>query len=43
MTNWTTPKELARKREIRNKLITYSFPLLAIIIGTLVTIVANGF
>ncbi|WP_264191598.1 hypothetical protein [Metabacillus litoralis] len=42
MENWTTPEELARKKELKKRLYTYSFPILAIIIGVLVTMAANG-
>ncbi|WP_260445668.1 MULTISPECIES: hypothetical protein [Metabacillus] len=42
MANWVTPEEISRKKELRKKLITYSFPVLAIVIGALVTIAANG-
>ena len=42
MDKWTTPEEMARKKDLKKKLYTYSFPILAIIIGTLVTIASNG-
>ncbi|MDQ0232742.1 hypothetical protein [Metabacillus malikii] len=42
MANWTTPEEMARKREIKKKVLTFTFPVIAVIIGVLVTIAANG-
>ncbi|WP_279381938.1 hypothetical protein [Metabacillus bambusae] len=42
MANWITPEEMARKRELKKKVITFSLPFIAILIGALVTVAANG-
>ncbi|WP_255301536.1 hypothetical protein [Bacillus sp. AFS040349] len=42
MSSWTTPEEMARKKELKKKLVTISFFILAIVIGALVTVAANG-
>lgn len=42
MSNWTTPEEIARKRELKKKVVTISFFIFAIILGAVVTIAANG-
>jgi mitochondrial fission protein ELM1 len=42
LANWITPEEMARKRELKKKIITFSLPFIAILIGALVTVAANG-
>lgn len=42
MANWVTPEEIARKKEMKKKLLTFSLPLIAVIIGALVTVAAHG-
>jgi hypothetical protein len=42
LANWITPEEMARKRELKKKVITFSLPFIAILIGALVTVAANG-
>ncbi|MBT2687439.1 hypothetical protein J7I93_04500 [Bacillus sp. ISL-47] len=39
--NWITPEEIARKKEIKRKLLYISFPIVAVLISALVTILAN--
>ncbi|WP_268762132.1 hypothetical protein [Bacillus sinesaloumensis] len=42
MSTWVTPEEMERKRK-RNKIILYvSFPILAILISALFTLLANS-
>lgn len=42
LANWVTPEEMARKKEMKRKVLTFSLPLIAIILGALVTVAANG-
>ncbi|MDQ0226801.1 hypothetical protein [Metabacillus niabensis] len=42
MANWVTPEEMARKKEMKKKILTFSLPFIAIILGALVTVAANG-
>jgi len=41
LSSWTTPEEMARKRELKKKLVTVSFFVLAIVIGALVTVASH--
>lgn len=42
LSSWTTPEEMARKKELKKKLVTISFFILAIVIGALVTVATHG-
>ncbi|WP_338778820.1 hypothetical protein [Metabacillus sp. FJAT-52054] len=40
--HWLTPEEAELKRQRKNKIISISIPLMAIILGALLTIIANS-
>jgi glycerol uptake facilitator-like aquaporin len=42
MRHWLTPEEMARKREIRKKIMYVSIPLIGALIGAVLTFAINS-
>ncbi|MFC0272297.1 hypothetical protein ACFFIX_12710 [Metabacillus herbersteinensis] len=42
MSQWITPEEMERRREMKKKLVTFSLPVIAIIFAAIITVLANS-
>ncbi|MDX8289027.1 MULTISPECIES: hypothetical protein [Metabacillus] len=42
MSQWITPEEMERKRELKKRVVTVTIPVLTIAITALVTVLING-